>query len=57
LLVRDVLSSHNPQRIEVFAYNASPLRDWVTEHIAQHVQWREVGQWSDEELAAQIRQD
>ena len=57
LLVRDVLSSHNPQRVEVFAYNASPLRDWVTEHIAQHVHWREAGHLSDAELAGQIRQD
>lgn len=57
LLVRDVLSSHNLQRVEVFAYNSSPLRDWVTEHIAQHVHWREVGHLSDAELAQQIRQD
>lgn len=57
LLVRDVMSSHNPQRLQVFAYNASPLRDWVTEHIAQYVLWREVGHLSDAELAEQIRQD
>jgi predicted O-linked N-acetylglucosamine transferase (SPINDLY family) len=33
VLVKDVLASHNPDRVTVFAYSAGEVHDWVPEQI------------------------
>ena len=33
LFVKDVLKAHNTSRVEVFAYSAGPVKDWVTDEI------------------------
>ena len=57
LLVKDVLLSHNANRVIPFVYSSSPLQDWVTEEVSQKTQWREVGALNDEALAQCIQTD
>ena len=53
-----LLSSHDPDRVEVFCYSDVQWPDAVTERIRSlgHV-WREIHGLSDERVAQQIRQD
>ena len=55
---RPVLENHDKSRFEVICYSTSPIEDDVTgsfRHIADR--WRDVLQWSDDQLADCIRAD
>jgi predicted O-linked N-acetylglucosamine transferase (SPINDLY family) len=55
---RPVLENHDKSRFEVICYSTSPIEDDVTgsfRHIADR--WRNVLQWSDDQLADCIRAD
>lgn len=55
---RPVLQNHDKSRFELICYSASPVEDAVTDsfrHIAD--QWRNILQWSDDQLADCIRSD
>ncbi|MBF0231394.1 MAG: methyltransferase type 11, partial [Desulfamplus sp.] len=40
LFVKDILASHNPEKITAFAYNAGSVKDWVTDAICKVCQFR-----------------
>ena len=55
---RPVLENHDKSRFEVICYSVSPIEDAVTDsfrHAADR--WRNVVQWSDDQLADGIRAD
>jgi predicted O-linked N-acetylglucosamine transferase (SPINDLY family) len=55
---RPVLENHDKSRFKLICYSASPIEDAVTgtfRHIADH--WRNVLEWSDDQLADCIRSD
>jgi predicted O-linked N-acetylglucosamine transferase (SPINDLY family) len=56
--VRPVLESHDKSRFEVICYSASPTEDAVTASFRNSAdRWRNVSQWSDEQLAECVRAD
>ena len=57
LFVKDVLKAHDPTRVQVFAYSAGTVKDWVTDEIRTACTLREVSALDDVALAAQIRVD
>lgn len=57
LFVKDVLKAHDPARVQVFAYSAGPVTDWVTNEIRAACAFRDVTGLDDAALAAQIRAD
>lgn len=57
LFAKDVLAAHDPARVEVFAYSAGRVRDWVTEALAAACHLRDVGAMDDAALAALISAD
>lgn len=57
LFVRDVLKAHNTGHVQVFAYSAGQVKDWVTSEISAVCTLRDVAALDDAGLAAQIRQD
>ena len=57
LFVKDVLKAHDPSRVQVFAYSAGQLKDWVTDQIRTACTLRDVTALEDEALAEQIRND
>ena len=57
LFLRDVLKAHDPQRMQVFAYSAGQVKDWVTDEIRAACQFRDIGAFNDTQLAQQIRED
>ena len=57
LFVKDVLKAHDPTRIQVFAYSAGTVKDWVTAEIRAACTFRDVSALDDTALAAQIRAD
>lgn len=57
LFVKDVLKAHDPARVQVFAYSAGQVKDWVTREIQATCTFREVTALDDAALAAQIRAD
>lgn len=57
LFVKDVLKAHDGSRVEVFAYSAGQVKDWVTDEIRAACTFREVSTLDDAALAAQIRAD
>jgi predicted O-linked N-acetylglucosamine transferase (SPINDLY family) len=57
LFVKDVIKSHDPDRIEVFTYSAGQIRDWVTHEIQLSSCFRKVSDLSDQALAEQIESD
>jgi protein O-GlcNAc transferase len=57
LFVKDVLKCHDPSRVEVIAYSAGQVNDWVTDEIRAACQFRDVAALDDLVLAAQIRAD
>lgn len=57
LFVKDVLKAHDPNRVQVFAYSAGQVKDWVTDEIRTACTFRDVSTFDDVALAAQIRAD
>ena len=57
LFLRDVLKAHGPQRVQVFAYSAGQVKDWVTDEIRVACQFRDISALNDSQLAQQIRED
>lgn len=57
LFVKDVLKAHDPNRVEVFAYSAGQVKDWVTEEISTACTLRDVAALEDAALADLIRSD
>ena len=57
LFVKDVLKAHDPARVQVFAYSAGAVKDWVTDEIRAACIFHDVSTLDDAALAAQIRAD
>ena len=57
LFVKDVLKAHDSARVQVFAYSAGQVKDWVTDEIRAACTFRDVSTFDDAALAAQIRAD
>lgn len=57
LFVKDVLKAHDPARVQVFAYSAGTVKDWVTDEIRSACTFRDVTTLDDVVLAEQIRTD
>ncbi len=57
LFVKDVLKAHDPSRVQVFAYSAGQVQDWVTDEIRIACTLRDVCALDDAALAEQIRTD
>lgn len=57
LFMRDVLKAHASSRVQVFAYGAGSVKDWVTDEIRAICNFRDVSTLDDAALAAQIRAD
>lgn len=55
---RPVLQNHDKSRFEVICYSNSPVQDEITESFRQVAdRWRDVMQWSDDQLMDCIRAD
>jgi predicted O-linked N-acetylglucosamine transferase (SPINDLY family) len=55
---RPVLENHDKTRFEIICYSATPTEDSVTDSFRQAAsRWRDVLQWSDDQLAECIRTD
>src|SRR5262249_52825304 len=55
---RPVLTNHDKARFEVICYSGSPIEDPVTDSFRQVAdRWRNVLQWSDDQLVDCIRAD
>ena len=55
---RPVLENHDKSRFELICYSVSPIEDAVTDSFRQAAdRWRNVLQWSDDQLADGIRAD
>ncbi len=57
LFVKEILASHNPETITVFAYSAGAVKDWLTNTICKVCQFRDVSALDDIAFASLIRQD
>lgn len=57
LLVKDVIRSHDPQRMRVFAYSAGRVNDWVTDEVRRASTFRDVSAADDADLARQVEAD
>lgn len=57
LFVKDVLKAHDSQRVTIFAYSASPIKDWVSEEIGAACQFRSISSMDDSALSDLIRRD
>ncbi len=57
LFVKDVLKTHDSARVQVFAYSAGQVKDWVTDETRTACTFRDVASLDDAALAAQIRAD
>lgn len=57
LFAKDVLKTHDPAKVTVFAYSAGQVKDWVTVAIRRACQFHDVAALDDVALAEQIRQD
>ena len=57
LFIKDVLMAHNPERVQVFAYSAGAVKDWVTDEVAAACTLRDVSALDDAALAQCIRAD
>jgi protein O-GlcNAc transferase len=56
--LENLLTSHDPREVEVFAYADVPQSDAVTRRLQQSIhQWRPISGKSDQEVAKTIRQD
>jgi predicted O-linked N-acetylglucosamine transferase (SPINDLY family) len=57
-VIRPVLRNHDRSQFEVVCYSASPVKDDITtsfKYIADR--WRDVSQWSDDQLVDAVRAD
>lgn len=57
LFVKDVLKTHDSARVQVFAYSAGHVKDWVTNQIRAACTFRDVTALDDAVQAEQIRAD
>ncbi len=57
IFVKDVLKAHDRSRVQVFAYSAGTVKDWVTKELRAACTFREVATLNDTDLATQIRAD
>ena len=57
LFLKEVLLSHDLQRVDVFLYSSGQHRDWVTAAVKPVVTFREVSALNDVDLACQIKDD
>ena len=57
LFVKDVLKTHDSARVQVFAYSAGSVKDWVTDDISAVTTFRDVSGTDDAALADLIRSD
>lgn len=57
LFVKDVLKAHDPNRVQVFAYSAGPVKDWVTDEIRITCTLHDVSALDDVALAKLVRED
>jgi predicted O-linked N-acetylglucosamine transferase (SPINDLY family) len=57
LFVKDVLKAHDPKRVDVFAYSAGLVKDWVTDEISAACTLRDVSALDDAALAELISAD
>ncbi|ROR03153.1 O-linked N-acetylglucosamine transferase, SPINDLY family protein [Desulfosoma caldarium] len=57
LFVKDVIKAHDVSRVEVFAYSAGRVKDWVTEQIRAACHFRDVAALDDMALVEQIQAD
>ncbi|MEK7302658.1 MAG: methyltransferase type 11, partial [Pseudomonadota bacterium] len=57
LFVKDVITTHDRERVMVFAYSAGQVKDWVTDAIMAACQFRDVAHVGDTDVAALILQD
>ena len=57
LFVKDVLKAHAGSRVQVFAYSACAVKDWVTDEIRAACTLREVSALDDAGLTEHIRAD
>lgn len=57
LFVKDVLISHDRERVVPYAYSAGQVDDWVTAEIRNGCEFRSVALLDDAALAALIRHD
>ncbi len=56
--IEPVLAHHDPQQFEIYCYYNNLRHDMVTLRLQQYgPHWRDCFSWTDEELAATIRQD
>ncbi len=55
---RPVMQNHDKSQFELICYSTSPTTDHVTDSFRQHAdRWRDVVQWTDDQLADCIRAD
>lgn len=57
LLVKDIITCHNPDQFAVYTYSAGQQHDRITAEIAASTHFRDVSQLSDQALAQQIIAD
>lgn len=57
LFVKAVLKAHDSRRVQVFAYSAGSVKDWVTDDISAVTTFRDVSGSDDAALADLIRSD
>lgn len=57
LFIKDVLKAQSPERVQVFAYSAGAVKDWVTDEVAATCTLRDVSAMDDAALAQCIRAD
>jgi protein O-GlcNAc transferase len=56
--IAPVIAAHDRSQVEVFCYHSCPLSDGVSKRIAHQADhWTPCADWSDERLAARIRED
>lgn len=57
LMVRDVITQHNPERFKVFTYYAGNQIDWVTKIFERKTHFRYCHALNDQELSQAIKKD
>nr|WP_319493587.1 methyltransferase domain-containing protein [uncultured Desulfobacter sp.] len=57
LFLKPVIETHNPERVNVFAYNAGKVDDWVTHSVRTHCTFRDITSMDDLKAANLIRED
>ncbi|MDD3355191.1 hypothetical protein [Zoogloea sp.] len=57
LFAKDVLKTHDSARVQVLAYSAGQVQDWVSNEIRAASTFRDVASFDDAALADQIRAD